>query len=113
MTYSKNLNKLDQCPVRTILNIAFQALRLKVDTKGPLAVHAAGAKHNTVKYIMNVNMEKHLREVAVTTYDITDKEDIQRYTCHSLRVGACVLLHAAKSVPETIKFDSVGDPMHI
>ena len=32
----------------------------------------------------NVNVEKHLR--------------------HSIRVGACVLLHAANSVPETIKF---------
>ena len=48
-------------------------------------------------------MEKHLREIATSTYDLTDKEDIQRYICHSLRVGACVLLHAANLVPETIK----------
>ena len=89
--------------MRAIHNIAFRALRLKVDTKGPLAVHATGAKHNTVKYITNVNVEKYLREVAITTYDLTDKEDIQRYTCHFLWVGACVLLHAANSVPETIK----------
>ena len=39
----------------------------------------------------------------MTTYDLTDKEDIQRYTCHSLRVGAYVLLHTSNSVPETIK----------
>ena len=43
LTYFKNLEKPDQCPVRAILNIAFRALRLKVDTKGPLAVHATGA----------------------------------------------------------------------
>ena len=61
------------------------------------------AKHNTVKFITNVNVGNHLREIAVITYDLTDKEDIQRYTCHSLWVGSCVLLHAANSVPETIK----------
>jgi len=103
LTYFRNSEKPDQCPVRAILNIAFRALRLNIDPKGPLAVHATGAKHNTVKYITNVNVEKHLREIAISTYDLTEKEDIQRYTCHSLRVGACVLLHAANSVPETIK----------
>ena len=60
--------------MRAILNITFRALRLKVDTKGPLEVHATGAKHNTVKYITNVNVEKHLREIAITTYDLTDKK---------------------------------------
>ena len=103
LTYSKNLNKLDQCPMRVILNISFRALRLKVDTKGPLAVHATRAKHNTVKYITNIIVEKYLREVAVTMYDLTYKEYIHRYTCHSLRVGDCVLFHAENSVPETIK----------
>ena len=78
LTYFKNLNKLDQCPVRAILNIAFRALRLKVDTKYPSAVHATGVKHNTVIYITNVNVEKHLPEVAATTYDLEEKEDIQR-----------------------------------
>ena len=111
LTYFRNLEKPDQCPMRAILNIAFRALRLKVDTKGPLAAHTTGAKHNTVKYITNVNVEKHLREVAITSYDLIDKEDIQRYTCHFLRVGACVLLYAANSVPETIK-SPVGSSCH-
>ena len=78
LTYSKNLNKTDQCPVRAILNIDFRALRLKVDTKGPLAVHATGAKHKTVNYITNVNKKKHLREIAVITYNLTDNKYIQR-----------------------------------
>ena len=54
LIHFRNFEKLDQCPVRAILNIAFRALRLKVDTKGPLVDHATGAKHNTVKYIMSV-----------------------------------------------------------
>ena len=51
LTYFKNLEKPDQCPVRAILNIAFRALRLNIDPKGPLTVNATGAKHKTVKYI--------------------------------------------------------------
>ena len=33
-----------------------------------------------------------MRSLAVETYKLTKKEDIQLFSCHSLRVGACTLL---------------------
>ena len=35
-------------------------------------------------------------------YGLADKGNIHRYMCHSLWVGAYVLLHAENSVPDTI-----------
>lgn len=57
----------------------------------------------SLPYIDNILVEKRLQFLATRTYDLTEKEDISRYTCHSLRVGACVLLHMSNASPDTIK----------
>ena len=90
------LNDKDQCPMRAILSITFRALRLKVDTKGPLAVYATGAKHNTVKYITNVNVEKYLREIAITTYDLEDKKHTEIHM--SLHTSWCMCIATRNKV---------------
>ena len=37
-------------------------------------------------------------------YDITKKEELTKFTSHSVRVGACVLLHSQDISIEDIKF---------
>ena len=44
-----------------------------------------------------------MRSLAVETYKLTKKEDIQLFSCHSLRVGACTLLFATNYPPQFIK----------
>ena len=67
LTYFRNLNKKDQCPVRSIINILFRDLRLRVDTKIPLVVHATGSKLSIAKYRTHLHIDTHLREVTVAT----------------------------------------------
>ena len=45
-----------------------------------------------------------LQSTAHAVYNITKKEDLGRFTSHSIRVGACVLLHTQNISAEDIKF---------
>ena len=44
-----------------------------------------------------------LRDLAIKTYNLTDTEEIQKFSSHSLRVGACCLLFACGYPPEFIQ----------
>ena len=46
-----------------------------------------------------------LRLAAYKTYKIKQKCDLARFSCHSLRVGACVMLHIAGFSTDSIKFE--------
>ena len=45
-----------------------------------------------------------LQEAASSIYNITSKKELARFTSHSTRVGAYVLLHAQNKSSEDIKF---------
>ena len=45
-----------------------------------------------------------MQEAAHNRYNIKCKKDLSNFTSHSIRVGACVLLHAQNVSPEDIKF---------
>ena len=45
-----------------------------------------------------------LQEAARKEYNIKCKKELSAFTSHSLRVGACVLLHAQNVSAEDIKF---------
>ena len=55
-------------------------------------------------YIDYVHIKSLLQEAATSLYKITSKEDISRFTSHSFRVGAYVLLHIIEVSTDTIKF---------
>ena len=78
-------------------------MRLRINPKGPIAVYSPNPGTGKCRYINNIHVEKRLQYLATVTYDLTDKDDIARYTCHSLRVGACVLLHTSNATADTIK----------
>ena len=44
-----------------------------------------------------------LRELAIKTYNLTNIDEIQKFSSHSLRVGACCLLFACGYPPEFIQ----------
>ena len=57
-----------------------------------------------ISYINDVHICKILREAASDLYKISSKEDLAKFTAHSIRVGACVLLHSQNVSAEDIKF---------
>ena len=68
----------------------------------PLAVFLSA--QGTILYCDDSHVESHLKLLATECYNITNKDDLARFTCHSFRVGACVLLHEANESPDFIKF---------
>ena len=52
---------------------------------------------------MDSTVEKIMRALAKSVYGITAKKELAKFTCHSIRVGACCILQAAAASPEYIK----------
>ena len=48
-------------------------------------------------------MKDEIRKCATEIYKLTDPAEIQRYLSHSVRLGACVTLHATGAGDLTIK----------
>ena len=85
----------------------FVRLRGAADLKTPLAVF----KHpgTGVRLLTSVDIERSMRRTAAAVYgldptDETEKAMLQRWSSHSLRVGACVILHSMGFDPSQIQF---------
>lgn len=59
---------------------------------------------NAVQHFHHKPVELALQNAAKTVYKITDLTLLKKYTLHSVRVGACVLLHASQPDPLFIQF---------
>ena len=55
-------------------------------------------------YIDDIHIKTILQEAAKQVYGIKCKKELARFSSHSIRVGACVLLHAQNISAEDIKF---------
>jgi hypothetical protein len=72
----------------------------------PLFVYWEPASSST-RLITATDIEDFMRSLAVTVYNLhpeKDKKALQKYSAHSLRVGACVLLHAMGFSPLDIQW---------
>jgi hypothetical protein len=99
--YSKSTNtKL--CPARAGLKIRRRDQRLRVKAHTPIAVYSYSSKKKA-KYISDKDIESVLQMVAKEVYNLTLLEDIKRFSSHSIRVGACVLLYSSGKDGEFIK----------
>ena len=67
----------------------------------PLAVFADNAGNKT--FIHNLHVRSYLREAATNVYKIKDESKLKLFTCHSIRVGACVALHVGGASQMDIK----------
>ena len=61
--------------------------------------HAIGAGYT---YISNVDVQHLLQSAAKKIYNITDAR-LRLWSCHSMRVGACVALFNSKHSPDKIQ----------
>ena len=102
--FTRNHKRKKRCFVLRMLRIIKRFVRLvgadKVDT--PLAVY----KHPTkgVIFITDNDIRDTLRSLACDVYGLDPEKDELKYSSHSLRVGACVILHAQGFSATQIKF---------
>ena len=99
--YTRNTADPRMCAVAAAIRICERALRLDIKNDVPMAVYKV---KNKVIFMTQLEVEKEMQSCAKKLYHFTLKEDIARYTSHSVRVGACVALHSTGSSIMTIQF---------
>lgn len=78
------------------MRIIQRAIRLANPSDEPLAVFRSkdGQYKGQRCFITNALVERFLRRVAQRVYQLSDKDpSLKRWSCHSIRVTACNLLH--------------------
>lgn len=94
---------LDICPVYNALQIVMRKLRLdRSNLDNPLCVFAKKGSI-TPLYITGKKIKDILQSAVKLAYPNISKEDLQKYTAHSLRVWPCVLLDEANKPPQYIQ----------
>ena len=92
------------CYVRAAKRIRRRAIRLQQENDKPIAIFRKQAKNTKFDYIDDTHVNKILQEAASAVHHVTKKDELHRFTTHSIRVGACVLLHSQKVSKEDIQF---------
>ena len=101
--FSRNDVKKYLCSVHKWISIVQRFIRLQGSKiwDQPLAVYRN--KKRQVRNITADIVNTLMRSLAVETYKLTKKEDIELFPCHSLRVGTCTLLFTTNYSPQFIK----------
>jgi hypothetical protein len=87
----RNNDNPELCPVRAALRIRRRSQKCsKITSKHPIAIFIN--PKGLPQYIVDTQVNKYLQKVAKAVYKITDPTELARWTCHSIRVGACVTL---------------------
>jgi len=102
ITFTRNDENPIFCPVRAAMRILQRAQRLCIPGDCPLSVFASD--DNTPVYIHHSLVEKEFKSAAISVYGIRSPSTLKLFSCHSLRVGAAVLLHANQADPLYIQF---------
>lgn len=98
----RNTNKPFLCAVRAWIAIVRRFVRLVgKNTTMPLAVYRSTRKE--VRYITADQATLQMRELAKSVFKLTKKADVQKFSCHSLRVGACCILFQTGHHPDFIQ----------
>ena len=79
------------------LRICDTAIQLQVPPTLPIAIFRND--NGFSQYIDDFHVIQIVQFLAKTVYNITDPDDLAQFTCHSIRVGACVLLHETGQTP--------------
>jgi len=105
--YSRNIHDIKLDTVEAWLNIVERYYRImpknamgEPSTTLPVAVFKD--KKFAVHNITDSIVEKTMRALAHSVYGITAKKELAKFTCHSIRVGACCILQAAGASPDYI-----------
>ena len=99
-----NINKT-YCVVEACKRLRKRAINLKIPKDKPIAVFTETNKGKSKTcFIDDIHIKSLLQEAAGIEYNIKCKKELSAFTSHSVRVGACVLLHAQNTSAEDIKF---------
>lgn len=105
--YLRNTHSPKLCFVTLMLRIFKRFIRLVgwQNRETPLAIYKSAT--GTTKLLTSTDIEADMHEAAAAVYNLDqtkDKKILQSWTSHSLRVGACVILHAQGFTGPQIKF---------
>lgn len=93
------------CSVSAWVRIVQRWSVLGLDDKHPLAVFTtSGLSTGPIEFIRPRHINAALRSAATAVYNVTDPKELAKFSSHSIRVGACVALHAAGVSKLNIKF---------
>lgn len=90
------------CPVRNSMLLVERARRLGQRSDLPVCIYTKAKKKNFI-YLTGTKVAALLRNAVSNLRPNTPKEELTKYSAHSLRVWACVLLDEQKKPPEFIK----------
>ena len=80
----------------------FIRLRGANDTNTPLSIYVTS--FGTQRLVTAKDISRCMQYLAGAVYHITDPKELSRFSAHSLRVGACVILHAQGLTESQIQF---------
>ena len=102
--FSKNTKHSVFCPVQAAYRIVKRAERLQQKPHLPIAICLSPTKgRKGLSYLTSPFITKQLRLAAKSAHGLTAKDDLKKFTPHSPRVGACVLLDMMGKLPDYIK----------
>ena len=101
ISYVRNDAEPEMCAVSAAQRIRERAQRLGVLPNEPIAVYGTQGQRT---FLNEIEIQEEMRACAKQVYNITSKEDLARYSSHSVRVGACVALHATGASVNDIQF---------
>lgn len=90
------------CMVQAMLRIVLRARRLRRPRNSPLGVFRDG-RSGKVKYLTGNKISAFFKSVAKQAHPTLTEEELKKYSAHSIRVTAAVLLHQAGKLPDYIK----------
>ena len=101
---SRNDARIYLCAVRAWLRIVARFLDLMGESKFdcPLAVYLH-QRTRKPRYVTSTMVTAEMRSLVVDVHKLTKKEDIDRFSSHSLRVGAACIYFAAGHDPAFIQ----------
>ena len=91
----------DFCIVHAILSMKTRARNLGQPDHLPLAVYRD--KNGKKVYLTSRALTNYIRDVAKAVHPTLSKKELMKFSCHSIRVWACVLLHEAGKKGDYIK----------
>ena len=93
----------DVCSVINLAKMAWRKARLRHSMNMPLTIFKN--KNGEVKYVTHQKVTEIIRKAVEKVYPGMPKETLLKYSCHSIRVWACVCLDEAGKPPDFIKKD--------
>ena len=102
--FARNNVKVKFCPVRAAHRIIKRAERLQQTNHSPIALSLSpNKKMKGCSYLTSTFMGQQIKLAAKHAHGISAVADLKKFTPHSPRVGACVLLHITGQLPDLIK----------